>query len=156
MTISIFILLLIASFLAFYVEDSELVNSYNIPCVNIERLQLGEDTQFTTFQAAGLWIQVEQTILCFELWVIADINGSQSGIVLKATLTRLSKASKKVAYSLAELGVRAKDPYGRLRTMPNLMEELRKKLKGILKGRQMQYLAIYSLSGSTPNSVPLN
>ena len=91
-----------------------------------------------------------------ELWVIADINGSQSGIVLKATLTRLSKASKKVAYSLAELGVRAKDPYGRLRTMPNLMEELRKKLKGILKGRQMQYLAIYSLSGSTPNSVPLN
>ena len=76
-----------------------------------------------------------------ELWVIADINGSQSGIVLKATLTRLSKASKKVAYSLAELGVRAKDPSGRLRTMPNLMKELRKKLKGILKGSQMQYLA---------------
>ncbi|MBQ7734252.1 MAG: phage tail tape measure protein, partial [Synergistaceae bacterium] len=102
---------------------------------------LGESMKYVAPVAAGLGISVEQTAAMLGIMGNAGIKGSQAGTALRAALTRLSKEPKKVADSLAELGVRAKDSQGRLRTMPSLMEELRQKLNGMGEGRQMQYLA---------------
>ena len=55
-------------------------------------------------------------------------------------LILLSKKPKKFSHSLAEHST-AKNSQGRKRTTPSLMEELSKKLEGMIKGRQMQYLA---------------
>ena len=69
----------------------------------------------------GIW--VEQTMAMLGIMGNAGIKGSQSSTVPRAALTRLSKEPKKVADFLAELGLRAKDSQGRIRTIPSLMEE---------------------------------
>ena len=107
---------------------------------NTSIVSLGESMKMVAPIASGLNISVEQTAAMIGVMGNAGIKGTQAGTALRAALSRLSREPKAVAKALGALGVKVTDTQGRLRQMPELMQALSKRLKGMGEAKQLKYL----------------
>lgn len=102
--------------------------------------ELGDAMKYVAPVASGLGISIEQTAAMMGVMANAGIKGSQGGTALRAALSRLSREPRAVAKALKELGIKATDAQGKLREMPELMQALAKRMKGMGEAEQMKYL----------------
>ncbi|MBR0075141.1 MAG: phage tail tape measure protein [Synergistaceae bacterium] len=102
--------------------------------------ELGDAMKYVAPVAAGLGISIEQVSAMLGVMANAGIKGSQGGTALRAALSRLAREPKAVAKALGELGVKATDAKGNLREMPELMQELAKRMKGMGDAEKIKYL----------------
>ncbi|MBR2208898.1 MAG: phage tail tape measure protein [Synergistaceae bacterium] len=107
---------------------------------NTNIAELGEGMKKVAPVAAGLGISIEQVSAMMGVMANNGIKGTEAGTALRAALSRLSQEPKAVAKALGVLGVKATDAKGRLRQMPELMQALSKRMKGMGEAKQMHYL----------------
>lgn len=102
---------------------------------------LGDSMKYVAPIAQGLGIPFEDTAAMIGVMANAGIKGSEAGTALRASLIRLSKEPKQTAEALSKLGVSAKDARGNMRTIPSLMKELSKQMKGMGQAQKMGELS---------------
>ena len=102
---------------------------------------LGESLKYVAPVAAGLGISIEEVNAMLGKMGDAGIEGSQGGTALRAALTRLSKEPAAVAKEFDKLGISARDSQGNLQEIPDLMNALNVKIKGMGNADQLQVLA---------------
>lgn len=101
---------------------------------------LGESFKMVGPIAAGLNIPFEEVAAMIGSMGDAGIKGSEAGTALRAALVRLSKEPKQTYQALEKLGVKTRDTVGNMRTMPDLLASLSKKMEGMGNADKMEAL----------------
>ena len=101
---------------------------------------LGESFKMVGPIAAGLNIPFEEVAAMIGSMGDAGIKGSEAGTALRAALVRLSKEPKQTYQALEKLGVATRDTAGNMRTMPDLLASLSKKMEGMGNADKMEAL----------------
>lgn len=102
---------------------------------------MGETFQYAAPVAGALGYSIEDVALAVGLMANAGIKGSQAGTVLRTTLTNLSKPSKDVAKYMDRLGVSLTDSRGSVRSLSELMGDLRKRFQDLTEAEKAEYAA---------------
>lgn len=115
-----------------------LVKSANSANVTIE-------SQFETMKQAApvakkLGIPLEEVASLTAVLGNAGIKGSEAATALKNAMLRLAAPAKKGGTKLDMLGISAADADGNMRSMPDILEELQGKLKGLGTVKQAEIL----------------
>ena len=101
---------------------------------------LGESLKYAAGPAKALGFTIEQTNAMLGIMANSGIKGTQAGNALKSAFLRLSKEPKQVAKALNEMGVKAKDSEGNLRTLPELLKDLSVRMAGMGKADKLGML----------------
>ncbi len=92
---------------------------------------LGESFKYVAPVAGALKFSVEDTSLALGLMANSTIKGSQAGTALRASLTRLVKPTSEVQKTLDKYGISIKNSDGSMKSLKQIMDELREKLGGL-------------------------
>ena len=97
-----------------------------------------------TFQSAApivgaLGYNMEDTAVAIGLMANAGIKGEKAGTALRSILTRLSAPPKECADAMEELGVSLTDSEGNMKSLDEVMGDLRKGFDGLSETQQTQY-----------------
>ena len=98
---------------------------------NTDLRMLGETMKYVAPVAASLNQPLEVVAAMAGKLGDAGIQGSMGGTALRGILSRLAAPSKAAGKALDQLGVKAKDAKGNLRSLPDILADLSKKTKGM-------------------------
>lgn len=98
---------------------------------NTSMFMLGETMKYAAPIAAALGQDIETVSAMAGKLADAGIQGSMGGTALRSIMNRLSAPPKAAAEALGELGIKAGDAKGNLRAMPDLLQELYVKTRGL-------------------------
>ncbi|WP_407364742.1 phage tail tape measure protein (plasmid) [Pseudomonas luteola] len=98
---------------------------------NTDLRMLGETMKYVAPVAASLNQPLEVVAAMAGKLGDAGIQGSMGGTALRGILSRLAAPSKAAGKALNQLGVKAKDAKGNLRSLPDILADLSKKTKGM-------------------------
>lgn len=91
---------------------------------------LGESFKYVAPVAGALGYSVEDTAIALGLMANQGIKASQSGTSLRTILTNMAKPSDEVANAMTALGVSLEDDNGKVKSLMDVMKDLRKGFSG--------------------------
>lgn len=104
---------------------------------NVE--MMGQTFQYAAPIVGALGYDMEDTAVAIGLMANAGIKGEKSGTALRSILTRLSAPPKECAEAMEELGVSLTDSEGNMKSLDDVMKDLRKGFDGLSETQQTQY-----------------
>lgn len=105
---------------------------------NTNVAMLGESFKYVAPVAGALGYSAEDTALALGLMANAGIKSSQAGTSLRGALTRLASPTKDMEQTLGELGISLKDNDGNMKSLDNVIGDLRGAFKGLDEDQQAQ------------------
>lgn len=104
---------------------------------NVE--MMGETFKYAAPLAGALGFSMEDTAVAIGLMANAGIKGSQAGTSLRSMLSRLAAPPKECATAMEELGVSLTDSEGNMKTLDQVMVDLRAAFSGLSETEQTAY-----------------
>ena len=101
---------------------------------NVE--MMGQTFQYAAPIVGALGYNMEDTAVQIGLMANAGIKGEKAGTALRSILTRLSAPPKECAEAMEELGVSLTDSEGNMKSLDDVMGDLRKAFKGLDETQQ--------------------
>ncbi|MBS4191188.1 phage tail tape measure protein [Bacillus sp. FJAT-49705] len=102
---------------------------------------LGESFKYVAPVAGALGYTVEDTSKALSLMANAGIKGSQAGTSLKTMMTNLANPTKKMQTAMDDLGISLTNTDGSMKTLDEVMVELRGSFDGLTEAEQAKYAA---------------
>ena len=103
-------------------------------------VNLGEAMSYAAPVAHGLGVSVEETAALMGAMANANIDASRAGTSLAGAYARLAKEPKAVEKALSALGVSTRSKSGAMRTLPNIMQDLSKKMEKMGEADRMKHM----------------
>lgn len=104
---------------------------------NVE--MMGATFQYAAPIIGALGYNMEDAAVAIGLMANAGIKGEKSGTALRSILTRLSAPPKEAAEAMEELGISLTDSEGNMKSMSEVMGDLRKAFVDLDETQQTQY-----------------
>ena len=101
---------------------------------NVE--MMGQTFQYAAPIVGSLGYSMEDTAVAIGLMANAGIKGDKAGTALRSTLTRLSAPPKECAEAMEELGISLTDSEGNMKSLDEVMGDLRKAFKDMDETQQ--------------------
>ena len=101
---------------------------------NVE--MMGQTFQYAAPIIGALGMNMEDAAVAIGLMANAGIKGEKSGTALRSILTRLSAPPKECAEAMDELGISLTDSNGKMKSMDEVMSDLRKAFSGLSETEQ--------------------
>lgn len=101
---------------------------------NVE--MMGQTFQYAAPIIGALGMNMEDAAVAIGLMANAGIKGEKSGTALRSILTRLSAPPKECAEAMDELGISLTDSNGKMKSMDEVMNDLRKAFSGMSETQQ--------------------
>ena len=108
---------------------------------NVEIGQLGETLKYIAPVASALGFNIEDTSVALALMANQGIKAGQAGTTLRAGLTSMVNPSTKAKEALEKYGIELSNADGTMKSLAEIMEELRLKLGGLNQAEQAQAAA---------------
>lgn len=108
---------------------------------NTNVAMLGESFKYVAPLAGAMGYSIEDTSLALGLMANAGIKGSQAGTSLKTMFTNLAKPTKAMQDAMDDLGISLTDSNGNMKSMDEVMQDLRGAFSGLDEAQQAQYAA---------------
>ena len=102
---------------------------------------MGETFKYVAPVAGALGYSVEDAAVAIGLMANSGIKGSQAGTALRSTLSRLAKPTDEVEAAMEDLGISLTDSEGNMKSLGEVMLDMRKGFKNLTKDQQAQYAA---------------
>lgn len=102
---------------------------------------MGDTFKYVAPVAGALGYSVQDTAIAVGLMANSGIKASQAGTSLRAILSRLAKPTDQVQTAMDELGISLTDSNGNMKSMRQVMEDMRNGFAGLTKGQQANYAA---------------
>ena len=102
---------------------------------------MGDTFKYVAPVAGALGYSVQDTAIAVGLMANSGIKASQAGTSLRAILSRLAKPTDQVQAAMDELGVSLTDSNGNMKSMRQVMEDMRNGFSGLTKDQQANYAA---------------
>lgn len=104
---------------------------------NVE--MMGQTFQYAAPIIGSMGYNMEDAAKAIGLMANAGIKGEKAGTALRSVLTRLAAPPKECADALEKLGVSITDSNGKMKSLDDVMLELRKSFSGLSETQQTQY-----------------
>lgn len=101
---------------------------------NVE--MMGQTFKYAAPVAGALGYSMEDTAVAIGLMANAGIKADQAGTSLRSIMTRLSAPPKECATAMEELGISLTDSEGNMKTLDQVMQDLRKAFDGLSETEQ--------------------
>lgn len=108
---------------------------------------LGESFKYIAPVAGSMGMSVEDVTTALSAMSMAGIKGSQAGTSLRTMLTNLVNPSDSAAAAMEELGISATNADGSMKSLDEIVANLRTSFAGLTEAEKAQYAAI--LAGKT-------
>ena len=102
---------------------------------------MGETFKYVAPVAGALGYSVEDAAVAIGLMANSGIKSSQAGTALRQTLTRLAKPTDEVEAAMEDLGISLTDSKGEMKSLGDVILDMRKGFKNLTKDQQAQYAA---------------
>lgn len=102
---------------------------------------MGETFKYVAPVAGALGFSVEDTATAIGLMANAGIKGSQAGTALRSIMSRMSKPTDEVAEAMSSLGVSLTNDQGKMKTLGEIMGDLRNGFDGLSEAEAAQMAA---------------
>lgn len=102
---------------------------------------MGDTFKYVAPVAGALGYSVQDTAIAVGLMANSGIKASQAGTSLRAILSRLAKPTDQVQTAMDELGISLTDSNGNMKSMRQVMEDMRNGFAGLTKDQQANYAA---------------
>lgn len=102
---------------------------------------MGDTFKYVAPVAGALGYSVQDTAIAVGLMANSGIKASQAGTSLRAILSRLAKPTDQVQAAMDELGISLTDSNGNMKSMRQVMEDMRNGFSGLTKDQQANYAA---------------
>ena len=102
---------------------------------------MGETFKYVAPVAGALGYSVEDAAVAIGLMANSGIKSSQAGTALRQTLTRLAKPTDEVEAAMEDLGISLTDSEGNMKSLGDVILDMRKGFKNLTKDQQAQYAA---------------
>lgn len=102
---------------------------------------MGETFKYVAPVAGALGYSIEDTAVAIGLMANSGIKGSQAGTALRSTLSRLAKPTDEVQGAMEKLGVSLTDSEGEMKSLGDVMQDMRKGFQGLTEDQKAQYAA---------------
>ena len=102
---------------------------------------MGDTFKYVAPIAGALGYSVQDTAIAVGLMANSGIKASQAGTSLRAILSRLAKPTEQVQTAMDELGISLTDSNGNMKSMRQVMEDMRNGFSGLTKDQQANYAA---------------
>ena len=102
---------------------------------------MGDTFKYVAPVAGALGYSVQDTAIAVGLMANSGIKASQAGTSLRAILSRLAKPTDRVQAAMDELGISLTDSNGNMKSMRQVMEDMRNGFAGLTKDQQANYAA---------------
>ena len=103
---------------------------------------MGETFKYVAPVAGALGYSIEDTAVAIGLMANSGIKGSQAGMALRSTITRLAKPVGEAKDAVEELGINITNADGTMKPLGQTMLELREKFAGLTEEQKAQYAAM--------------
>ena len=107
---------------------------------NIE--MLGQSYKYVASLAGAMNYTMEDTSLALGLMANAGIKADQAGTSLRSMLTRLAKPTDEVEMAMEKLGISLTDKNGKMKSMREVVQNLRSSFNKMTESEKAQYAAI--------------
>ncbi|MGS0745555.1 phage tail tape measure protein [Syntrophomonas erecta subsp. sporosyntropha] len=108
---------------------------------NTNVAMLGESFKYVAPLAGALGYEAKDTAIALAVMANAGIKGSQSGTALRAIFTRLAKPTKESGTAMDKLGLSITNTDGSMKTLAEMMDDLREAFKDLNPEQQAVYAA---------------
>lgn len=108
---------------------------------------LGESFKYIAPVAGSMNMSIEDVTTAIAAMSMSGIKGSQAGTALRTMLTNLVNPSDACAAAMEELGISATNTDGSMKTLDEIVANLRTSFAGLTEAEKAQYAAI--ISGKT-------
>lgn len=102
---------------------------------------MGETFKYVAPVAGALGYSIEDTAVAIGLMANSGIKGSQAGTALRSTLSRLAKPTDEVQGAMDKLGISLTDSEGEMKSLGDVMQDMRKGFQGLTEDQKAQYAA---------------
>lgn len=102
---------------------------------------MGETFKYVAPVAGALGYSVEDAAVAIGLMANSGIKSSQAGTALRQTLTRLAKPTDEVEAAMEDLGISLTNSKGEMKSLGEVILDMRKGFKNLTKDQQAQYAA---------------
>ena len=102
---------------------------------------MGDTFKYVAPVAGALGYSVQDTAIAVGLMANSGIKASQAGTSLRAILSRLAKPTDQVQTAMNELGISLTDSNGNMKSMRQVMEDMRNGFSSLTKDQQANYAA---------------
>lgn len=109
---------------------------------NTNVAMMGDTFKYVAPLAGSLKYNIEDTALATGLMANAGIKGSQAGTALRSILTRLVKPTEDSATAMEELGISLTDNDGNMKSLYDIMLDLRSGFAGLTEEEKGSYAAM--------------
>ena len=106
---------------------------------NTNVAMMGQTFQYAAPIIGALGMNMEDAAVAIGLMANAGIKGEKSGTALRSILTRLSAPPKECAEAMDELGISLTDSEGNMKSLDDVMQDLRKGFDGLSETEQTAY-----------------
>ena len=106
---------------------------------NTNVAMMGQTFQYAAPIIGALGYNMEDAAVAIGLMANAGIKGEKSGTALRSILTRLSAPPKECADAMDELGISLTDSEGNMKSLDDVMQDLRKGFDGLSETEQTAY-----------------
>ena len=103
---------------------------------NTNVAMLGESFKYCASTVGAMKYSAEDASIALALMANAGIKGSQSGTTLRTALVNMAKPSKEMATYMDRYGISLKDNAGNMKSLREVMVDLRKNLGGLATDEQ--------------------
>ena len=103
---------------------------------------LGESFKYVAPVAGALGYSAEDTAVALGLMANSGIKASQAGTSLRSLLTRMAKPTKQSATAMDALGLSLTDSAGNMKSLGEIMQDLRKGFSKLSDAEKAQYAAL--------------
>lgn len=100
---------------------------------------MGQTFQYAAPIVGALGMNMEDTAVAIGLMANAGIKGEKAGTALRSILTRLSAPPKECAEAMDDLRISLTDSEGNMRSLDDVMQDLRKAFDGLSETEQTSY-----------------
>ena len=97
---------------------------------------LGESFKYIAPVAGAMKYNVEDVSLALGLMANASVKGSMAGTSLKTALVNMTSPTDKMASAMKKYGISLKDNDGKMKTLKEVMDNLRESLGGLTEAEQ--------------------
>ncbi len=105
---------------------------------NVDLKMLGETMKYAAPVAKELGVSLEETAAMSGALGNIGIQAGQAGTALRAIYSRMAAPPKMAADAMAEIGLKAKNASGNLRSMPDILTEIAEKTKDMGNADRMR------------------
>lgn len=106
---------------------------------NTNVAMMGQTFQYAAPIVGALGMNMEDTAVAIGLMANAGIKGEKAGTALRSILTRLSAPPKECADAMEKLGISLTDSEGNMKSLDDVMKDLRKSFDGLSETEQTSY-----------------